>query len=95
MRMSYRVVRSLEEPEDDIVEIELPLEPISYRNLGRTDAVLTVLWYPMRFVHSPSMPQKGMSTVKKLVNKNMLFVLNLKYFWIYQNPKVDAIEQAA
>jgi hypothetical protein len=36
-----------------------------------------------------------MRTVKKLVNRNMFFVLNLKYFWIYQKPKVDAIEQAA
>jgi hypothetical protein len=49
----------------------------------------------MRLVHSPSIPQKGIKTLKKLVNKNMVFVLNLKYRWIYQKPNVDVIEQAA
>lgn len=49
----------------------------------------------MRVVHSPSIPQKGMRTLKKFVNKNIVFVLNLKYRWMYQNPNVEVIEQAA
>lgn len=49
----------------------------------------------MRLVHSPSIPQKGMRTLKELVNKNMVFVLNLKYRCIYQKPNVEVIEQAA
>lgn len=41
------------------------------------------------------MPQKGIKTVKKFVNKNIVFVLNLKYCCIYQKPNVEVIEQAA
>lgn len=55
----------------------------------------TLLWYPMRLVHSPSIPQNGIRTLKKLVNKNIVFVLNLKYRCIYQKPNVEVIEQAA
>jgi hypothetical protein len=36
-----------------------------------------------------------MKTLKKLVKRNMVFVLNLKYFWMYQNPNVEVMEQAA
>lgn len=36
-----------------------------------------------------------MKTLKKLVTMNMCFVLIPKYFWMYQKPKVDAMEQAA
>jgi hypothetical protein len=41
------------------------------------------------------MPQNGMKTLKKLVTRNILFVLNLKYRWMYQKPNVEVIEQAA
>lgn len=36
-----------------------------------------------------------MKTLKKLVKRNMVLVLNLKYFWMYQNPKVEVMEHAA
>lgn len=49
----------------------------------------------MRVVHRPNIPQNGMNTLKKLVTRNILFVLNLKHRWMYQKPNVEVIEQAA
>jgi len=59
------------------------------------DGTLTRLWYPIRCVQSPSIPQNGIRTLKRFVTRNMLLVRNLKYFWMYQNPKVEAIEHTA
>lgn len=36
-----------------------------------------------------------MKTVNAFVNINMYFVLMPKYFWKYQNPKVEVMEEAA
>lgn len=41
------------------------------------------------------MPQSGMNTLKRLVNRNMVFVLNLKYRWMYQKLNVEVMEQTA
>lgn len=49
----------------------------------------------MRVVHKPNIPQKGMNTLKKFVTRNIRLVLILKYFWIYQNPKVEMVEVTA
>lgn len=49
----------------------------------------------MRVVHSPSIPQKGIRTVKKLVTRNIGLVRIWKCFWKYQNPSVDVMEHTA
>lgn len=49
----------------------------------------------MTSVHNPTIPQKGIRTVKKLVIRNIVLVRILKYFWIYQKPNVDVMEHTA
>jgi hypothetical protein len=49
----------------------------------------------MRVVHRPNIPQKGINTLKKLVMRNIIFVRILKYFWMYQKPKVEMMEHTA
>jgi hypothetical protein len=86
----------LEQAENDIVEVELPLLAIvSLEVKVMEEGILTRLWYPIRCVQSPTIPQSEIRTLKRFVTRNMLLVRNLKYFWIYQNPKVEVIEHTA
>lgn len=86
----------MEQAENDIVEVEFPLRMIvSVEAETMEDGTPTRLWYPIRCVQSPTIPQSGIRALKRFVTRNMVLVRNLKYFWIYQNPKVEVIEHTA